>query len=70
MPIRIHDANTELLPRKIAELTGETLTDAIGNALEERYFRLRQARSDRSLADELNAIALRKPTSDLADERR
>jgi antitoxin VapB len=35
------------------------LTEAVRNALAERYDRLRRARSGRTLADELNAIALR-----------
>ena len=59
MPISIKNDKTELLARKLAELTGETLTDAIGSALAERYERVRQARSGRSLAGELNSIALR-----------
>lgn len=59
MPIRIDDAYTELLPRKIAELTGETLTEAIGRAMAEKYERLLQARLIGSVADELNSIALR-----------
>ncbi len=59
MPISIKNDKTELLARKLAELTGETLTDAIRTALAERYDRLRQARSGRTLADELNSIALR-----------
>jgi len=56
MPISINDGQTESLARKLAELTGETLTEAIRAALAERYDRLRRGRS---LAGELNAIALR-----------
>ncbi len=59
MPISIKNNQTEVFARKLAELTGETLTDAIRTAVVERYDRLRQARSGRSLADELNSIALR-----------
>ena len=59
MSISIKYDKTELLARKLAELTGETLTDAIRTALAERYDRLSQARSGRTLADELNSIALR-----------
>jgi len=59
MPISIKNSQTELLARKVAELTGESLTEAVRAALAERYDRLRRARSGRSLADELNAIALR-----------
>ncbi|MGA9627563.1 MAG: type II toxin-antitoxin system VapB family antitoxin [Bryobacteraceae bacterium] len=59
MPISIKNDQTELLARKLAELTGETLTEAVRVAVAERYDRLRRARSGRSLASELNAIALR-----------
>jgi antitoxin VapB len=59
MPISIKNNETELLARKLAELTGETLTNAIRAAVAERYDRLRQSRSGRSLASDLNSIALR-----------
>jgi len=59
MPISIKNDQTELLTRKLAELTGETLTEAVRAAVAEWYDRLRRARSGRSLADELNAIAVR-----------
>jgi antitoxin VapB len=72
MPISIKNNQTELAARKLAELTGESLTDAIKTAVVERYERLRRERSGRSLADELNTIALRcarRPTiSRLSDE--
>ena len=54
MPISIKNAPTKQLGRSLALLTGESLTDAIRSALEERYDRLRRARAGRSLADELN----------------
>lgn len=57
--ISIKNDQTELLARKLAELTGETLTEAIRAAVAERYDRMRRARSGRSLADELNAIGVR-----------
>ena len=59
MPISIKNDETEALARKLAELTGETLTEAIRGAVAERYDRVRRARSGRSLAAELNAIGLR-----------
>ncbi|MBI3209765.1 MAG: type II toxin-antitoxin system VapB family antitoxin [Candidatus Solibacter usitatus] len=59
MPISIKNDETEILARRLAELTGETLTEAVRTALAERYDRVRRDRSGRSLADELNAIALR-----------
>ncbi len=57
MPISIKNEETETLARKLCELTGETLTEAIRVAVAERYEYLR-ARNGRSLADDLNAIAL------------
>jgi antitoxin VapB len=59
MPLSIKNDETEQLARDVAKVTGETITDAIRVALEERYARLRQSRSGRSLADDLNEIALR-----------
>ena len=59
MPISIKNEQTETLARKLAELTGETLTEAVRAAVAERYERLRRARLGRSLSDELNMIALR-----------
>jgi len=57
MPISIKNEETETLARKLSELTGETLTEAIRVAVAERYEHLR-VRNGRSLADDLNAIAL------------
>ena len=59
MPISIKNIETEILARKLADLTGETLTETIRGAVAEKYDRLRTARSGRSLTDELNEIALR-----------
>ncbi|MCX6602347.1 MAG: type II toxin-antitoxin system VapB family antitoxin [Acidobacteria bacterium] len=59
MPISLKNDPTEALARQVAELTGETLTEAIRMALSERYERLKRGRSGRSLEDELNEIALR-----------
>lgn len=57
--ISIKNVPTEQLARSLALLTGESLTDAIRGALEERYDRLRRVRAGRSLADELNQIGRR-----------
>jgi antitoxin VapB len=59
MPISIKNDQTENLARRVADLTGETLTEAIRASLAERFDRLHRVRSGRSLADDLNAIALR-----------
>jgi len=72
MPISIKDDQTEHLARQLAELTGETITEAVRAAVAERYDRLRRARSGRSLVDELTLIAqrcARRPViSDLSDD--
>jgi len=59
LPIGIQNGQTGFLARKPAELTGETPTEAVRAAVAEKYERLRRARSARSLASELNAVALR-----------
>ena len=72
MPISIKNERTEGVARKLAKLTGETITEAVKIAVEERYERLRRDRSGRSLSDELNEIALRcarrKPISNLTPD--
>jgi antitoxin VapB len=59
MPLSIKNEDTERLVRKIARLTGESLTDAVRVSVAERYDRLTRTKSGRTLADELNEIALR-----------
>jgi antitoxin VapB len=59
MPVSIKNEQTETIARKLAALTGETLTRAVRTSLAERYDRLQPARSGRSLRDRLNEIALR-----------
>ena len=59
MPISIKNGPTEVLARKLAQLTGESLTEAVRASLAERYERIRRDRSGRPLAAELNEIAVR-----------
>ena len=59
MALSIKNDQAEALARQVAKLTGESITDAIRIALEERRERLRRARQGRTLADELNEIAVR-----------
>ncbi len=56
MPISIKNPETEDLARKLADLTGESITNAVRTAVSERYERVRRARSGRSLAEELAEI--------------
>jgi antitoxin VapB len=72
MPISIKNAETEAVARKLSELTGETITEAVRTSVTERYERLRHSQNGRSLADDLNAIALRYASlpkiSDMTDD--
>jgi antitoxin VapB len=59
MAISLKDAETDRLAREVARLTGESLTEAIRNALQERLERERRKhRPGERLVEELNAIAL------------
>jgi antitoxin VapB len=55
MAMNIESAETEELARRAAELTGESLTDAITNSLRERLARLTR-HSEGGLADRLMRI--------------
>lgn len=59
MPISIKNEETEVLARKLAKITGETITETIRIALTERYERLRRSRAGHARLDELKEIALR-----------
>lgn len=57
MAMNIRNSETEKLAEALAELTGETKTEAVTKALRDRLARIRRAQSRRRLADELDAIA-------------
>lgn len=59
MALNIRNAETEKLADRVARLTGETKTEAVRRALEDRLDRLERERSGRRLADELTEIARR-----------
>ncbi|HEX2610806.1 MAG TPA: type II toxin-antitoxin system VapB family antitoxin [Gemmatimonadales bacterium] len=59
MALNIRNAEAEKLADLLSKLTGETKTEAVTQALRDRLTRLRRERSKRSLADELDEIALR-----------
>jgi antitoxin VapB len=59
MSLNIKDAKTDKLAREVADLAGESITEAIRRALEERRDKLKQRRRGRSLADELSEIGAR-----------
>ena len=56
MPLSIKNDATERLARQVASETGESLTEAIQTALEERGERLRAKRPNRILAGQLEDL--------------
>jgi antitoxin VapB len=69
MALNIKDPKTDTLARELAQTTGETITEAVAVAVKERLERLRAGRRFRSLADELDEIALRCASLPVLDER-
>jgi antitoxin VapB len=58
MALNIRNREAEQLAEALAKFTGETKTEAVTRALRDRLARLRRERSQRSLADQLDEIAL------------
>ncbi len=58
MALNIRNSETEKLAETLAKLTGETKTEAVRHALQDRLARLRRERTRKRLADELDEIAL------------
>lgn len=57
MALNVRNPEAEQIAAKLAELTGETKTEAVIRSLRERLARVRRERRGRSLADELDEIA-------------
>ena len=57
MALNVRNPEAERIAAKLAELTGETKTEAVIRSLRERLARVRRERRGRSLADELDEIA-------------
>ncbi|MCQ4634216.1 type II toxin-antitoxin system VapB family antitoxin [Shinella lacus] len=68
MPLNIKDEEAHALARKLAEATGESLTQAVKTSLEERLARVRHLNVPR-LADQLDRIALDCASLPLLDPR-
>ena len=58
MPLNIKDADTQALTKRLASLTGESLTQAVKQAVRERLAQVEKTRRTIRLADELDHIAL------------
>ena len=69
MALNIRNPHTEHLAESLAKLTGETKTQAVTKALTDRLERIRRERSGRSLAQELDEIALRCAALPVLDNR-
>ena len=69
MALHINHPETEELANQLAEITGETATEAVRRSLEDRLERLRRELSGERLADELEAIAIRCAELPILDAR-
>lgn len=58
MPLNIKDTETHALAKRIANLTGESLTKTVKHALEARLEQLETLKGTVSRVDELDRIAL------------
>lgn len=68
--LNIRNVQAEELAAAVARLTGESKTEAVTVALRERLARLKQRRAGgRSLADELDEIALHCSSLPVRDDR-
>lgn len=58
MPLNIKDDDTHALAKRLARLTGESLTKAVKQAVQERLAQVERSRDGSRIADELDHIAL------------
>ena len=69
MPLNIKDPETHNLAKELAAITGESLTEAVRQAVRDRLRRERALRAKRPLADRLDEIALRVASLPVLDDR-
>jgi len=69
MPLSIKNDATERLARQVADATGESLTEAIQKALEERWARLAAKRRNRFLANQITDLLRRVDALSILDSR-
>ena len=58
MPLNIKDADTHALAKRLASLTGESLTKAVKNAIQAKLAQVEKTQGAAPLAEELDHIAL------------
>lgn len=69
MAFNIKDKETDRIVRELAEATGETLTEAVGNAAREKLIRVRGRRGSSSLSKDINEIVERLNQLPVQDDR-
>lgn len=69
MPLSIKNHATERLARQVANETGESLTEAIQRALEERWERLKSKRKARVLNSQIDDLLSRVDALPTLDSR-
>lgn len=69
MPLNIKNIATHALAKKIAILTGESMTKVVTEALQEKLARVEKAKGRVGLAEELDRIALRCASLPRRDDR-
>lgn len=69
MPLSIRNSEVERLARALSRLTGEGLTQTILEALRERHQRVRAARQQQQLLEDLTVIARRSAALPELDRR-
>lgn len=69
MALNIKDPETDRLVRALADATGESLTDAVANAVRERLDRVRGTPTGPTLSDEIDRIARRCAALPVLDDR-
>jgi len=58
MPLNIKDDDTHVLAKRLAGVTGESLTKAVKRAIQDRLAQVERIRDGNRIADELDYIAL------------
>ena len=69
MPLNIKNVVAHALAKKIADLTGESMTKVVTQALKEKLAQVEKARDRLGLAEELNRIALHCASLPRRDDR-
>ena len=57
MPLNIKDDDTHALAKRLAGVTGESLTKAVKRAIQDRLAQVERSRNGNRIADELDHIA-------------